>query len=99
MTTWARNCWRHANSRAQVPEDVAVIGADNDEIVCGLADPPMSSVAINFERAGYEAAQALDALMHGGKRGRAAFWCAQAMWNRGVRPTLWPSTIYISAAR
>jgi LacI family transcriptional regulator, galactose operon repressor len=53
----------------KVPDDIAVIGADNDEIVCGLADPPMSSVAINFERAGYEAAQALDALMHGGKRG------------------------------
>jgi LacI family transcriptional regulator len=52
-----------------VPEDVAVIGADNDEIVCGLADPPMSSVAINFERAGYEAARALDALMRGDKRG------------------------------
>jgi LacI family transcriptional regulator len=51
-----------------VPDDVAVIGADNDEIVCGLADPPMSSVAINFERAGYEAAQALDDLMHGAKR-------------------------------
>jgi LacI family transcriptional regulator len=51
-----------------VPEDVAVIGADNDEIVCGLADPPMSSVAINFERAGYEAAQALDALMRGEPR-------------------------------
>jgi len=55
-------------ARLSVPDDVAVIGADNDEIVCGLADPPMSSVAINFERAGYEAAQALDALMHGGKK-------------------------------
>lgn len=50
-----------------VPDDVAVIGADNDEIVCGLADPPMSSVAINFERAGYDAAKALDTLMRGGK--------------------------------
>jgi LacI family transcriptional regulator len=53
-----------------VPDDVAVVGADNDEIVCGLADPPMSSVAIQFERAGYEAARALDALMHGDPRGR-----------------------------
>jgi LacI family transcriptional regulator len=50
-----------------VPDDMAVIGADNDEIVCGLADPPMSSVAINFERAGYDAAHALDAVMRGGK--------------------------------
>lgn len=46
-----------------VPDDVGVVGADNDEVVCGLADPPMSSVAINFERAGYEAAHALHGLM------------------------------------
>ena len=49
----------------RVPDDVAVIGADNDEVVCGLSDPPMSSVAINFERAGYDAAQALAAMMRG----------------------------------
>jgi len=46
-----------------VPDLVGLIGADNDEVVCGLTDPPMSSVAINFERAGYEAASALDGLM------------------------------------
>jgi LacI family transcriptional regulator len=48
-----------------VPDLVGVIGADNDEIVCGLSNPAMSSVAINFERAGYEAAEALDQLMRG----------------------------------
>jgi len=48
-----------------VPDQVGVIGADNDEVVCGLTDPPLSSVAINFERAGYEAAHALDKLMRG----------------------------------
>jgi len=48
-----------------VPDLVGVIGADNDEIVCGLSDPAMSSVAINFQRAGFEAAGALDQLMHG----------------------------------
>ena len=46
-----------------VPDAVGVVGADNDELVCGLADPAMSSVAVNFERAGYELAQALDRLM------------------------------------
>jgi LacI family transcriptional regulator len=51
-----------------VPDLVGVIGADNDEIVCGLSNPAMSSVAINFERAGYEAAEALDQLMKGVKR-------------------------------
>lgn len=52
-----------------VPDLVGVIGADNDEIVCGLSNPAMSSVAINFERAGYEAAEALAQLMAGTKRG------------------------------
>jgi len=33
-----------------VPDAVGVIGADNDELVCGLSDPAMSSVRVNFER-------------------------------------------------
>ena len=49
----------------RVPEEVAVIGVDNDELVCDLSDPPLSSVALNTERAGYEAAELLDKLMHG----------------------------------
>ncbi len=46
-----------------VPDDLGILGADNDELVCDLADPPMSSLALNFERAGYESARALDRLM------------------------------------
>jgi len=49
----------------QVPSQVGVIGVDNDEVVCGLTDPPLSSVALNFDRAGYEGAAALDLLMKG----------------------------------
>jgi LacI family transcriptional regulator len=49
----------------RVPDEVAVIGADNDELLCELSDPPMSSVAINFERAGYESAELLARLMAG----------------------------------
>jgi LacI family transcriptional regulator len=46
-----------------VPEQVAIVGVDNDELVCELSDPPLSSVALNVERAGYEAAELLDKLM------------------------------------
>jgi LacI family transcriptional regulator len=49
-----------------VPFDIGIVGVDNDEVVCGLSDPPLSSVAVNFARAGYEAASALDCLMNGG---------------------------------
>lgn len=48
-----------------VPSEVGIIGVDNDEVVCGLSDPPLSSVSVNFDRAGYEAASALDCLMKG----------------------------------
>ena len=28
----------------RVPEEIAVVGVDNDELLCELADPPLSSV-------------------------------------------------------
>ncbi len=49
----------------RVPEDIAVLGVDNDELVCGLADPPLSSIPLNTEKAGYEIAESLDAMMNG----------------------------------
>lgn len=48
-----------------VPEQVKVVGVDNDEIVCECANPTLSSIAPDFRRAGYEAAKALDRLMRG----------------------------------
>jgi len=48
-----------------VPEQVAIVGVDNDELVCELSSPPLSSVALNVERGGYEAAELLDKLMAG----------------------------------
>ena len=47
----------------RVPEDVAVIGVDNDILVCEMCDPPLSSIALNTESAGYETAELLDKLM------------------------------------
>src|SRR5262249_13925373 len=49
----------------RVPDEVAVIGVDNDEILCNLSSPPLTSVDINTERIGYEAAALLDRLMAG----------------------------------
>lgn len=50
-----------------VPDEVAVIGVDNDELLCNLSDPPMSSVVPNVHRTGYRAAELLDRLMAGEK--------------------------------
>lgn len=52
---------------AKVPDDVAVVGVDNDELLCELADPPLSSVAPDAHRTGYVAAELLDQLMSGKK--------------------------------
>jgi LacI family transcriptional regulator len=48
-----------------VPEGVAVLGVDNDEVLCELSDPPLSSIDQDLERIGYEAAALLDGLMAG----------------------------------
>jgi LacI family transcriptional regulator len=48
-----------------VPEHAAVVGVDNDELLCNLCDPPLSSVIPNAECIGCQAAAALDDLMAG----------------------------------
>ncbi len=48
-----------------VPEEVAVIGVDNEEIFCELCSPALSSVVPDAERIGYQAAELLDQLMSG----------------------------------
>jgi LacI family transcriptional regulator len=52
-------------TRLHVPEDVAIVGVDNDDLLCGLARPSLSSVAVPAERVGYEAARLLDRLLGG----------------------------------
>ena len=50
-----------------VPEEIAVLGANNDTIRCDLAYPPLSSVAPNAFQSGYRAAEYLVQLMAGQK--------------------------------
>lgn len=48
-----------------VPDDVAVVGVHNDELLCDLCEPPLTSVIPNARRAGYEAALLLSRMMAG----------------------------------
>ena len=48
-----------------VPDEVAVVGVDDDDLVCELSTPPLSSVAPDSRRAGWTAAELLDKLMAG----------------------------------
>lgn len=49
----------------RVPDEVAVIGQHNDEPLCELCDPPLSSVIPNPRLAGYRAAELLDRMIRG----------------------------------
>ena len=51
----------------RVPEDVAVVGVDNDAVICELCDPPLTSISLDTEKAGYRVAEMLDSLMKGNK--------------------------------
>jgi LacI family transcriptional regulator len=56
-------------SNIRVPEDVAVVGVDNDEMLCQLSNPPLSSVEQGARRIGFRAAELLDRLMSGRRQG------------------------------
>jgi LacI family transcriptional regulator len=46
---------------------VAIVGVDNDDILCRMSTPPLSSVGLDNERIGYEAARLLDRMIRGAK--------------------------------
>jgi len=62
---WLLDACRRAG--VAVPEELAAVGAENDESLCLMSTPPLSSVAFNPQQVGYEAARLLNKLMRGGK--------------------------------
>ena len=52
-----------------VPDAVAIVGVDNDQTVCDLCSPPLSSVALNLRKAGYKAAALLDRMVNSEETG------------------------------
>ena len=52
----------------RIPDDFAVLGVDDTEVLCDLSPVSLSSVNCNYERQGYEAAALLDRLMDGEPR-------------------------------
>ncbi|MCU0916515.1 MAG: DNA-binding transcriptional regulator [Planctomycetes bacterium] len=51
----------------RIPDEIAILGVDNDDMICELTHPPLSSIALNCDEAGYEAAAQLDRQMRGQK--------------------------------
>jgi LacI family transcriptional regulator len=66
-----------------VPEDVSVIGVDDDEYVCERQNPPLSSIRFATDQAGYQAAALLHRMMQGKEKMAGQRIHAQAT---GVNP-------------
>jgi LacI family transcriptional regulator len=48
-----------------VPDEVSVLGVDNDELICNLTSPPLSSIQSDASQTGFLAASLLDEMMSG----------------------------------
>lgn len=55
-------CWK---ADLKMPEEIAVVGSGNHKQLCELCSPTLSSVEVDMERRGYEAAELLDRLLEG----------------------------------
>lgn len=64
------NCCREVD--VTVPDEVAVIGVDKDDVFCELSDLPLSSVILNTQRIGFEAAALLARQMAGESAGSSS---------------------------
>ena len=64
----------------RVPDDVALLGVDNDEVECGLSFPPLSSIAVPSSQIGYAAAGLLDRMMAGDACRRNRSSCRRSAW-------------------
>lgn len=43
----------------KIPEEISLLGVDNDEFMCNISSPTLSSIKLNFEKHGYDIAQTL----------------------------------------
>lgn len=55
----------HQMPRVRIPEDVAILGSGNNELLCSLCHPPLSSVDLASFQMGFQAAARLDRIFHG----------------------------------
>jgi LacI family transcriptional regulator len=74
----------------RIPEQIAIISADNDDLACSLTIPELSSVNFDTQSAGYQAAELLDRLMTGQEAmcGQRILDRAKSVTSRGSTNTL-----------
>ena len=62
---WAKMlCEVCVQSKIEIPRDMAILGVDNDKIICKTTYPHISSIQLNTEKTGFEAAELLHNLIN-----------------------------------
>lgn len=51
-------------SNIRIPDDIAILGVDNDELLCNISDPPLSSIVVDAVNGGYRAGKLLHQLIN-----------------------------------
>lgn len=63
---WGSELIQAARERGlSVPSDVAILGVDNEELLCEISHPPLSSIRIGSEQIGRNAVAVLEQLLRG----------------------------------
>ena len=82
----------------RVPEEVAVMGVNNDELLCNVSTPPLSSIRIPFEQIGYNAAALLEKMLNGKNVSREHFVSGVTLVSRGSTDVLQTEDPVVGAA-
>ena len=86
-------------AQLKMPSDIALVGCDNDEFLCMVGRPAITSIRPGFEQAGYAAARALDALMRGRSHAESVIRIPGAkLVPRGSTKNIPPAVAVVNAA-
>jgi LacI family transcriptional regulator len=61
----AQAAWACRSLSIRLPEEMALLSVNNDELLCEITTPPLSSIEQNCRQIGYEAARRVDAILDG----------------------------------
>ena len=87
-----------AAQRGCVPREFAVVGVDNDRNVCENTSPTLSSIMLDFRRAGICAGEALEALLQGRRpQGNLLFGVSEVVHRQSTRKFRRPDSQIASA--
>ena len=50
----------------KIPQEISILGVNDDDMICEMTSPPLSSISLDIARGGYEAARTLDIMMREG---------------------------------